>query len=118
MKGDERRKDARVEKHFMAYYKRAGKLDKSWRMSPLKDISGSGARFLCEEKYAVGDQLELKLYMPASPKPQRMSATIIRMRETENGWNEVGVRFGSMDAPIQQAIDSIVKRFLKKKREG
>ena len=113
---DERRKDTRVEKHFMAHYRPAQTTDEPWCMSPLVDVSKSGARFLCEKEYAVGDHLELELHMPFAPKPQRMRAVIMRIRETTNRWVEIGVSFIVIDEKTQEGIDVLVSRFLKGKQ--
>jgi len=116
MRKDERRKDTRIEKHFMVHYKPAKEEGGSWRMSPLKDISKNGARFLYEGDCAMGEQLILELHMPANPAAQRIKATVVRIQETDNRWAEIGVSFNEIDEKTQNDINAIVNWFLKKRR--
>ena len=104
----------RVARSVIARYRRAESGQHSWLVSPLRDLSGKGARFLSERPAEVGWVLEMQLVLPNAPQPVSVPARVVWTRPAQSGLLEVGVAFAPHDPAIQQAIDAAVAAFLSK----
>ena len=85
-----------------------------WFVSPLRDLSSGGARFLSEKSFSVGSTLEFHITLPSSPKPVVLTARVAWAKPTRMNMAELGVTFDPGDAAIQRTIDEAVARFLRK----
>lgn len=114
----EQRKSPRVEHHFMARYVVPGRSPKQWLVSPLRDLSSGGARFLSETPFAVGDTFELQLVLPNAQQPVLLKAKIAWIRPGPMSMQEVGVTFDPGDSAMQAVIDAAVARFVEKEKKS
>ena len=110
----ENRRQPRIARSFMARYKMTFPQDTVWLISPLRDLSGGGARFLSERPLAAGDTMDLQLILPIAKEPVPVKARVAWARSGPMGMTEVGVTFDAGDTAIQQLIDQAVTHFLKK----
>ncbi len=109
----ENRRAERVARSVMARY-RAG-AQSTWLMSPLKDLSSGGARFLSEHPFTAGQVFELQLLLPTAPQPIVVQAKVAWVKPAPLQMVEMGVTFNPADAGIQRLIDESVAHFLKKR---
>ena len=87
----------------------------SWLVSPLRDLSSGGARFLSEQQFSVGDVMELQLVLPVSPQPIALKARVAWTKARPGTTlGELGVTFDPGDVAIQRTIDAAIAHFLKK----
>ena len=114
----DQRRGPRVGQHFMARYVIPGRAPKQWLVSPLRDLSSGGARFLSEHPFASKDVLELQLVLPNAQQPVVLKARVAWIRPAPMGMHEVGVTFDPGDATIQSTIDTAVNRIWEKRSEG
>ncbi len=112
--GDEKRGDPRITHAFMVRYRAPDAGQPTWLMSPLRDISSGGARFVSESTFAEGALLEMQLVLPTYEKPVVIAARIAWARPGPMAMQEYGVTFAVDDPVLQQAIDTAVAHFLKK----
>lgn len=112
----ENRRSPRVARSFMARYRVARAQESLWLVSPLRDLSSGGARFLSERtSLAAGDPLEMQLILPTAQQPLPLNARVAWVKRGALMTTvEVGVTFDPGDSAIQQTIDDAVKHFLKK----
>lgn len=85
-------------------------------MSPLKDLSRSGARFLCERTFAVGAVLDVKLLLPVANEPVAVMARVVWVRQRPTGLAEHGIRFALEDSSTGTVIERAVLHTLKRRR--
>ena len=116
MASAENRRNPRITRAFMVRYRPLTHLDFPWLVSPLKDLSSGGARFISERRLEVGDMLELQLLLPASSQPVVLKARVAWVKSASFKLVQAGVTFDCGDATIQQMIDGAVAHFLKKTR--
>lgn len=110
MADQEHRRVPRVKRSFMIRYRSAtGPL--SWGLSPLRDLSDGGARFMSETSFAVGDELLLELLLPVSKEPIPITARVAWAKAGPMAVSEYGVRFHVQDERIRQALAEAVTRF-------
>lgn len=109
------RRNPRIARSFIARYRVAHPQDFSWLVSPLRDLSSGGARFLCERRLVVGDLLEMQLILPVAAQPVPLTARVAWVKPGPLNMVEVGVTFDPGDSAIQQTIDDAVTHFLKKR---
>ena len=113
---DEQRKRPRISRPFMVRYRPVRKEQTSWFISPLRDLSSGGARFISEYPFFVGDTLEMQLLLPASKEPLPLKARVAWVKTAHMSMSEIGITFAPGDMAIQQAIDQVVTHFLGKPR--
>ena len=111
----EHRRDPRIAHGFMVRYRLPR--ESSWSVSPLRDLSSSGARFLGERSFDVGSDLELQLVLPLAKEPLVVQARVARASPGPMNLVEYGVTFQAEAASIQQMIDVAVSHFLRKQRK-
>lgn len=109
----EHRRAPRIAHPFMVRYQPPG--ERAWLISPLRDLSGGGARFLSEHAFAEGDAFEIQLVLPASAQPVPLKARVAWVKPWRAGLVEVGVTFDPGDVGIQRTIDEAVSRLLGRK---
>ena len=97
----------------MVRYQPPGKT--AWLMSPLRDLSSGGARFLSEHGFAAGDLFEIQLVLPATPQPVALKVRVAWAKPWRGGLLEIGVTFSPGDAFVQRTIDDAINRFLGRK---
>ena len=110
----EHRRNPRIARSFMARYRITTLNETMWLVSPLRDLSSTGARFLSERALIAGDLLEMQLILPVAPQPLPLTARVAWVRPGPMDMVEVGVTFNPGDSGIQQTIDDAVRHFLKK----
>ena len=116
---DEQRRRPRISRPFMIRYRPSGKEQAGWLISPLRDLSGGGARFISEYPFFAGDTFEIQLLLPASKQPVLLKARVAWAKAAHiEGLSEVGVTFDPGDSGIQQTIDQAVAYFLDKQQRG
>ena len=81
-------------------------------VSPLRDLSATGARFLCERQFDVGATLEVELLIPTVQQPVPLVAKVVRVNGAAFGLYEHAVRFERRDSASQHAIEEAVGLFL------
>ena len=111
----EHRREPRIARGFMVRYRLPQ--ESSWSVSPLRDLSTSGARFLGERKFDVGAELQLQLVLPLAKEPLMLKARVARATPGPMNLLEYGVLFHVDEATVQQMIDVAVGHFLRKQRK-
>lgn len=106
----EQRQDPRVAHPFMVRYY----WQDSWHISPLKDFSASGARFVSEYPFAAGELLDAQLILPLARQPIAARARVVWVKPSSLGLAELGVTFELGDTEAKQAIEAAVAHFLRK----
>lgn len=106
----EQRHDPRVAHPFMVRYQ----CQESWHVSPLKDFSTTGARFVADYPFTQGEVLDAQMIFPLARQPIAVRARIVWMKPTQWGLVELGVTFELGDAEAKQAIEAAVAHFLRK----
>lgn len=112
--GQDMRGEPRVTHAFMVRYRAPGGGPAAWLLSPLKDFSRGGARFVSEAGFAEGTLLQLKLLLPTHEQPVAIAARIAWARPGPLQLHEYGVTFAVDDPALQRAIDAAVAHFTKK----
>ena len=115
MSDSEHRRAPRVVRGFMVRYRRPAEM--SWSVSPLRDFSSSGARFIGEHVFEVGTELELQLVLPVAKEPLALQARVAWVKPGPMNLVEYGVTFQAEKAAVQQMIDVAVTYFLHKQRK-
>ena len=118
MSEHEHRRAPRITQSFMVRYRVLSSGQGTWEVSPLRDLSSGGARFLCESPFPVGTALELQLVLPSAKAPVPLQARVTWVRPGPLQLAEHGVAFGSVEADIQQLIDTAVAHFVRKEETG
>ncbi|OGX29396.1 MAG: hypothetical protein A3B78_01145 [Omnitrophica WOR_2 bacterium RIFCSPHIGHO2_02_FULL_67_20] len=109
----EHRRAPRIARPFMVRYQPSGK--STWLMSPLRDLSSGGARFLSEHAFAAGAVFEIQIVLPTASQPVPLKARVAWVKPWRAGLLEVGITFDPGDALIQRTIDEAISRFLGRK---
>jgi len=102
----------------MVRYRAASGGQGAWAVSPLRDFSRGGARFVCENAFPVGTVLELQLMLPSSKTPVPLEAQVTWAKPGPINLAELGVAFSPVEAGIQQLIDTAVAHFVHKEETG
>ena len=108
--GAENRRAPRIARSFMLRYQPPGK--STWLLSPLRDLSSGGARFLSEHDFAGGEVFEMQLVLPTSTQPVQMKARVAWVKPWRAGLVEVGVTFDPGDMGVQRTIDEAITKLL------
>lgn len=115
---EEHRWVPRVNHSFMARYRVPPNNTTNWLVSPLRDLSSGGARFLSEHPFKVGEELEMALLLPASPQPIVVRARVAWTKSWRAGLVDLGVTFEVGDAAIQQQLNVAIEHFLHRGQPG
>ena len=111
----EKRKDLRRQREFLIWYRPATDATALWRVSPLRDISKSGAHFLSEQPFEISMDLTLRFLFPFSTQPLIVPARVawVKVAKTKT-WQlmECGVTFEAATPQLQSQIDRMVEQFL------
>jgi Tfp pilus assembly protein PilZ len=86
-------------------------------VSPLRDLSSGGARFLSDYRFATGSILEIQLLLLGSTQPVSLKARVAWSKPARLKITELGVTFDPGDTAIQQRIDAAVAHFLSRRKE-
>ena len=105
MSAEEHRQAPRVVRGFMVRYRRPS--DRGWSVSPLRDLSSSGARFLSEQTFPVGTKLELRLVLPTTKEPLALQARVARIMPGPMDLAEYGVTFEVNAAGVQEIVTAL-----------
>ena len=112
----EHRKVSRIKHPFMLRYRPVGPGMSEWSLTPLRDLSGLGARFLSDRLLAKGDALEIRLMLSTSPQPVPLEGEVAWVKlDSTLGLPEVGVTFVVRDAATQELLDAAVRHFLERR---
>lgn len=87
---------------------------RAWSMSPLQDLSCSGARFLSEQALVAGTILQFQLVLPMQKDPLALHGHVVWHKPATMGLTEIGVMFNDLEPATQQALDQAVAFFLRK----
>ena len=115
---EELRRRPRVAHRLLVRYQPPVEGAAEWLVSPLRDLSSGGARFLSERPFAVGELFKLQLLLPNMPEPIWVMARVAWVKPTVMEMQELGVTFEAGDAAIQRLIDEAVARKLSGPRGG
>ena len=117
MMAAEQRRDPRVQRPFMLRYRSLHGAWAPWSITPVRDLSASGARFLSEHPLSVGARVELHLVLPASQQPVLLEGQVAWVKAKgagRMGLMEVGVSFSVRDDATQQLLEAAVRHFLRR----
>jgi hypothetical protein len=114
----EHRKKPRVARAFMARYRLESPMVTDWLVSPLRDLSSGGARFLSERPFKAGQFIELQLLLPFARDPVVLRARVAWTKPGRLSMMEIGVTFDAGDPAAQQTIDAGVAHLLQKQQRG
>jgi hypothetical protein len=111
----QRRRNVRMPCRFTVRYRGLLQTSWKWQVSSLKDLGPYGVRFIADRIFQDGETLELLLQLANQSEPVALDGKVVWQRDAFSGlmrMNEVGVTFVSPEPPVQQAIDTAVKRLL------
>lgn len=109
---EEQRRAPRIARAFIARYRWLEGGTANWLVSPLRDLSIGGARFLCEQTFPVGAELEVQLLLPISKNPIPVQARVAWTKPARLGMTDTGVTFHVGEGAIQQVLNEAVAQFL------
>ena len=112
----EQRQAPRIARGFMVRYRPAENAAALWSVSPLRDLSRTGARFLAESAFPVRTVLELQLVLPMTKQPVAIRGRVAWLKPGPLSLMEHGVAFETIGPETQQAVDAAVAHFLKRQR--
>jgi len=81
-------------------------------------LSSSGARFLGEQAFTVGTELDVQLLLPLAEQPVALHARVAWVKPGPMHLTEYGVTFQVDEPGTQQVLDVAVEHFLRKPRQG
>ena len=115
MSGDAgQRREPRIARAFMMRYRALSPGSQAWLLSPLRDLSQGGVRFISERAFEVGTLLELKLLLPTASAPLAARGRVAWSKPGPMALVELGVTFEGLDPRTQQALQGAVKYFLER----
>ena len=112
--GREHRSAPRISRQFMMRYRPYEAEQEGWLVSPLRDLSATGARLLSERTLRVGDELEVQLILPASAHPIAVKAHVVWVKPWRFTIVEIGLQFDFLAVEARQAIEHAVSQSLGK----
>ena len=112
MGDEEQRKSPRVPRAFIVRYRCPDAGMTGWLISPLRDLSSGGARFISEQPFTDGTVLEVQLILPVAKDPVCLKAKVAWTAPARLGMVETGVIFEPGGAAAEQAISDAVAQFL------
>ena len=113
----ERRDAQRATHHIIVRYHVPGA--EGWYVSPLRDLSRTGARFLFEGFVSVGDLLGLWIGPPMFTEPVKISARVVWHHTgyaTRLPLMECGVQFEQLESGVRRVIENDVTSHLRTSR--
>jgi len=79
------------------------------------NMSAAGMRFRTSDRYAVGDELEIRMLLPASPPVGLLVyGSVVRSEDAGNGENEIALHFTDMSDDLR---DEIIRYALMRQRD-
>ncbi len=118
MTSPEQRGAPRAERSLIARYRALESEAGPWFISPLKDVSLKGARFLTECEFKPGSRLVLHVALPSSREPRVLCATVNRIRLAADALWEVGVEFEALQPEDRRCLQEAVERVLRLRRRA
>ena len=115
MSPDEQRQAPRITRGFMIRYRFGVDFEAGWLVSPLLDLSATGARFLSERPFKVNAPLAMQLILPTSKAPVTVTGRVVRTTPSSLGMMELGVAFDPLDPKAQEILGAAVAHFLRHK---
>ena len=111
----ERRHAPRVENQLLVKFRLPA--DEKWHMTPLKDLSATGLRFMAEVPCADGTALELQLLLPTIATPLRLAGRVSWARPASiPQLYDYGVEFVDLLPTQREEIDRLVTLYRSRKR--
>lgn len=117
MSDADNRQSPRIARSFMVRYRVPTPGRTGWLVSPLRDLSSSGVRFVCEKAFDVGLILEMELLLPTAKQPVPLRAKVVWTKPVQWGMVELGATFEPVDATVQQMINDAVAYSLRTQQE-
>lgn len=114
----ERPRATRFVRSFVVRYQSLEAGSNAWLTSTLRNFSSTGARFLCERAFRVGEAMVLQLVLPTSREPIMLKARVVWTKPSLLGVLEVGVAFEPSEMTAARAIADAADFYLRKKREA
>lgn len=111
MTEDEQRHGGRANRRLMMHFRPEAAT--AWLVSPLQDLSGSGARFLSEQALIAGTILQFQLVLPMQKDPLALRGHVVWNKPATMGLTELGVTFDNLEPATQQALERAVAFFLR-----
>jgi len=109
----ERRQFHRVPETFHSKCRRSGELGEIWVEVQTVNIGAGGLRFISNEGFDTGDQLQFQLNLPAGGGELTLTAEVVWGKTLSPGVVESGAQFVELTPDQQWKIDQLVA-FLKK----
>ena len=114
--GEERRRAPRIDRRLMVRYRRPTSGKPQWMVSPLRDFSAMGIRFIGETGFPVGTVLEVQMQLPSSPEPLTVMTRVVWLRGgTAGKLAEHGVEFVDPSPQARQQIMQATEVFLRRR---
>lgn len=111
----ERRQFPRIESQLLVKFRFLN--EDKWQMTPLKDISASGIRFMAERSCDAGAGLELQLLLPTVAAPLRLGGRVNWVRPASIAHLfDYGVEFVDVLPPQREEIGKLVTLYRSRKR--
>ena len=116
----ERRGGVRTSRAFLVRHRAPGASGPSWLVSPLRDLSIGGARFMTESLLLkAGDPLDLQLVLPTAAHPVAVPAKVVWMRPGRiASIMEIGVVFEFPDDASKAVVAQATGVFQRQKAVG
>ena len=111
----ERRQSPRIPHGFLVRYRLPTARGMVWRMSPLRDLSRGGARFLAEGFFEIGQWINLQLIVPNAKQPVDVSVRVVWSKPAKALLNlhEYGVVFELIQPTDRQRLEAALAPLLK-----
>jgi hypothetical protein len=81
----ERRAFRRVREKFTVRYQRVAPSSSAWGVSMSENISVGGVYFVSLEKFAIGEFLECRIFIPGTKAEGRWTARVVRCENESSG---------------------------------
>ena len=114
----ERRRAIRIIHSFIVRYQSLPAAPRSWLVSTLRDFSQTGARFLCDHPFGVGETMNPQLGLPTSKEPVTLTARVVWTKPSRLDVTELGIEFTPPDERAASVITAAADFFLVKKQEA
>jgi len=87
-------------------------------MSPLRDLSEGGARFLSDQTFDAGTALDMEIILPMVRQPIWCAAVVAWVKPAEQpGCVELGVAFEAEGKP-REALGRAVQHFMSRAKQA
>ena len=108
---EERRRKERVLSRMTVGYRLDGQA--VWDVSSFRDVSATGARFICETGLQPGETVELRLGLPMFDEPIQVAAELMWKRTVFSGrlqMADCGVRFHGVTGAMRERLETAIQR--------